>query len=165
MLKKFAKLFLSRHQASLKKRRSRRTWLSVERMEDRVTPSWGAIPPAVIAPPVGATLVTLNGFGQGSGSADISANEIDWYKLSAPATGSYQIRTDNSASGVDTVLGVFNVYGTRLGYNDDISFPSNTDSRVTSSLTLSNFRVFGGGTRCVAASAIAARAHERMACI
>jgi hypothetical protein len=102
-------------------------------MEDRVTPSWGSVPPAVVANVAGTPLTTLNGFGQAAGNADIAADEVDWIKISAPATGAYQIRTDNTASGINTVLGVYNFYGNRIAYNDDAS-PTDTSSALTINL-------------------------------
>src|SRR5262245_38540056 len=129
MLKLLARLFQSQRASVRNQRQSPRAQFSVERMEDRVTPSWGAVPPAVVAPPAFAW-TTLNGLGQGSCSAASTADEIDWIKISAPATGSYVIQTDNTSSGVNTVLGVFNGYGTRVAYNDDVS-GTNTASSVT----------------------------------
>jgi hypothetical protein len=125
MLKHFRKLFQPRPPIQRRRR------LTVEQMEDRVVPSWGGVPPTIVPVPTGAMQVYLNGYGQGSGSADIAADEVDWYKLIAPASGSYTIRTDNSASGLDTVIGLYGAGGGRIAYNDDVTL---TD--VSSSVTL-----------------------------
>ena len=51
--------------------------LRVETLEDRTVPSWGGIPPATVAVPTSFTGVTLNGSGDATGTAAITANEVD----------------------------------------------------------------------------------------
>src|SRR5262245_14880037 len=107
----------------------------VELLEDRLTPSWAGVPPAVIAvPPSGTTDVTLNNLGDASGSAAITANEADFYRFTAQSTGSHTFAASRTSGGLDTVIGVFNSSGQRLAFNDDINF-FNLNSRLTTSLT------------------------------
>jgi hypothetical protein len=108
--------------------------LSMENLEPRLALTWAGVPPTAIAPPAGASAVTLVS-NDASGSATIATTEVDYYSFTATATGTYTISATTPSSSVDTVLGVFSSTGQRLTYNDDISYPSNTDSRVTISLT------------------------------
>src|SRR3954471_8910271 len=108
--------------------------LCLESLEQRLALTWAGVPPVAIAPPstaVGVTLVSNDA----SGSATIASTEVDYYSFTATTTGSYVISATTPSSSLDTVLGVFSSTGQRLGYNDDISYPSNTDSRVTINLT------------------------------
>src|SRR4051812_19769992 len=106
----------------------------LESLEDRLVLSWYGAPPAAIAPPANAVAVTLNAQGDASGAAAITANENDYYAFTAPTTGSYRINATTPSSGLDTVLGVFSAAGSRLAYNDDISY-ANRDSQLTVNLT------------------------------
>lgn len=99
---------------------SRRIRLSFDHLEDRLTPSWGSIPPAFIPPPAGATAVVQNGQGDASGSAAITANEVDWYKFTAASSGTYVFQATPGGT-VDTVAGLYSSTGGRLAFNDDIS--------------------------------------------
>ncbi len=94
--------------------------LRVETLEDRTVPSWGGIPPATVAVPTSFTGVTLNGSGDATGTATLSAV--------------------TPASSLDTVLGVYRANGTRVAYNDDIS-SSNRDSRVSVGLSAGTYFV------------------------
>lgn len=114
--------------------------LRIESLEDRTVPSWGGIPPATITVPTNFTSVTLNSNGDASGNAAISRNEIDWYRVSVPA-GSATFSSTTPNSSLDTVLGVYRASGSRVAYNDDISYPSNTDSRTTVTLTAGTYFV------------------------
>ncbi len=111
--------------------------LNVELLEDRLTPSWTGVPPATIVPPSTALAVTLNSAGDAGGAAAITSNEVDYYRFTATTSGTYVFTASRSNSSIDTVLGVFNSGGSRLGYNDDIS-STNLNSRLTLSLTAGN---------------------------
>jgi hypothetical protein len=115
-----------------KKGSSRR--LSMETLEPRLALTWAGVPPTVVTPPTGAVAVTLAA-NDASGAATIATTEVDYYSFTATTTGSYVISATTPSSSLDTVLGVFSSTGQRLSYNDDISYPSNTDSRVTINLT------------------------------
>jgi hypothetical protein len=114
-------------------RRDRR--LGFEGLEPRLVLTWVGVPPASVALPASVVAVTLNSAADASGTAAISSTEVDYYSFTAPRSGSYTISATTPSSSVDTVLGVFSSSGARLAYNDDIAYPSNTDSRVTISLT------------------------------
>src|SRR6185503_1097649 len=109
--------------------------LSIEPLEERLALTWAGVPPTSIAVPANAIAVALNSQNDATGSSAISTTEIDYYSFVAGSTGSYVISATTPTSSLDTVLGVFSVTGQRLSYNDDISYPSNTDSRVTMNLT------------------------------
>jgi hypothetical protein len=108
--------------------------LCIETLEPRLALTWSGIPPVAITPPSNAVGVTLSS-NDATGTASIATTEVDYYSFTATATGSYVISATTPSSSVDTVLGVFSSTGQRLSYNDDISYPSNTDSRVTMYLT------------------------------
>lgn len=106
----------------------------MESLEPRLALTWAGVPPTTITPPTSAVGVTLTS-NDATGSATIATTEVDYYSFTASASGSYVISTATPSSSLDTVLGVFSSTGQRLSYNDDISYPSNTDSRVTINLT------------------------------
>ena len=108
--------------------------LCMETLEPRLALTWAGVPPTAITPPSNASAVTLAS-NDASGTASIATTEVDYYSFTATTTGSYVISATTPSSSVDTVLGVFSSTGQRLSYNDDISYPSNTDSRVTINLT------------------------------
>src|SRR4051812_36834473 len=108
--------------------------LCIENLEQRLALTWAGVPPTSIIPPSTAVAVTLTS-NDATGTASIASTEVDYYSFTAGASGSYTISTSTPSSSLDTVLGVFSSTGQRLSYNDDISYPSNTDSRVTLSLT------------------------------
>jgi hypothetical protein len=108
--------------------------LAIENLEPRLALTWAGVPPTAITPPSNAVGVTLTS-NDASGSATIATTEVDYYSFTATATGSYVISTSTPSSSLDTVLGVFSSSGQRLSYNDDIAYPSNTDSRLTINLT------------------------------
>jgi hypothetical protein len=109
--------------------------------------SWGAEPPATIAPfPPAATTVDLSA-GVFQGFAGIEANEVDWYTFVAPRTGVHLIQTSTTTNPPDTVLGVYSSAGNRLAYSDDYA-PPDRDSRVEVSLT-SGVRYYFGITNYI----------------
>ena len=108
--------------------------LCMETLEPRLALTWAGVPPTALTPPASATAVSLVS-NDATGSATIATTEIDYYTFTATTTGSYTISATTPSSSLDTVLGIFSSTGQRLSYNDDISYPSNTDSRVTVSLT------------------------------
>jgi uncharacterized protein with LGFP repeats len=102
----------------------RRACFQVEPLEDRQLMSWGAVPPAHIAPPVNnppATYVFpegLSGAGDAAAFNSIAQNEIDFYSLTAPQTGTCLFGI--MASNVNNmVIGVYDASGNRLGYDHD----------------------------------------------
>jgi hypothetical protein len=107
----------------------------MERLEERLALTWAGVPPTSIAVPTNAAAVALNSQNDASGNASIATTEIDYYSFVAGSTGSYVFSATTPSSSLDTVLGVFSATGQRLNYNDDISYPNNTDSRVTVNLT------------------------------
>jgi Leishmanolysin/Bacterial pre-peptidase C-terminal domain len=109
--------------------------LHMEVLEQRLALTWVGVPPTSVAVPASAVAVTLNAQNDATGTASIATTEIDYYAFTASKSGSYVISATTPASNLDTVLGVFSSTGQRLSYNDDISYPSNTDSRVTINLT------------------------------
>lgn len=115
----------------------------VEMLEDRLTPSWGSTPPATITPPSSYTSVTLNGSGDATGNTTIATTEIDWYRFTATTGGSYIFQATTPSSSVDTVIATYTSAGSRVGYNDDITPGSNTDSRFTVTLTTGAVYFFG----------------------
>ena len=126
-----------------KKRTPREGWrsrthgtrkLCMEPLEQRLALTWAGVPPTSItlpASPVAVALVQNDAVG----AASIATTEVDYYSFTATATGTYVISATTPSSNLDTVLGIFSSAGTRLAYNDDIGYPTNTDSRVTVSLT------------------------------
>jgi hypothetical protein len=122
-------------------RKSRRP-LSFEHLEDRLTPSWGSIPPSIIAPPSNASGVSFDGQGDATGDTSIVSNEVDWYRFVAPASGSYVFTALTPLSTLDTVAAVYASTGGRIAYNDDIS-TANTDSRFTANLVFGRTYYFG----------------------
>jgi hypothetical protein len=108
--------------------------LCIENLEQRLALTWAGVPPTSIIPPSTAVAVTLTS-NDATGTASIASTEVDYYSFTAGASGSYTISATTPSSSLDTVLGVFSSTGQRLSYNDDISYPSNTDSRVALNLT------------------------------
>ncbi|HMP60872.1 MAG TPA: leishmanolysin-related zinc metalloendopeptidase [Gemmatales bacterium] len=105
--------------------------LQVELLEERLNPPWGSIPPASVPAPWGAPLVVLDAQGDAQGFADISAKEIDWVRFVAPTTGVYAFTVTTPTSNLDPVAALYNAYGGRVGFNDDIT-SSNWDSGFSS---------------------------------
>ncbi len=114
--------------------------LRIETLEDRTVPSWGSVPPATLSGTISYTPVALNATGDAAGTAAITANEVDWYKVTV-AAGSATLSATTPTSSLDTVLGVYTAAGSRVASNDDISYPSNTDSRVTVALSAGTYYV------------------------
>src|SRR3954470_24283216 len=108
--------------------------LCIENLEERLALTWAGVPPTSIIPPSTAVAVTLTS-NDATGTASVASTEVDYYSFTAGASGSYSISASAPSSSLDTVLGVFSSTGQRLSYNDDISYPGNTDSRVTLNLT------------------------------
>jgi hypothetical protein len=104
--------------------------LSMETLEDRLALTWVGVPPASVPIPTTPVGVSLNSQNDATGVATIATTEVDFYKFTATATGTYTISATTPSSSVDTVLGVFSATGQRLAYNDDIGYPTNTDSRL-----------------------------------
>jgi hypothetical protein len=109
--------------------------LAIEALEDRLVLTWVGVPPASIALPTSFVAVSLNSQNDATLTATIASTEVDYYSFTAATSGSYTISTATPSSSLDTVLGVFSATGQRLAYNDDISYPTNTDSRLAIKLT------------------------------
>lgn len=122
----------TRGKRNFKRETSRR--LAIEPLEERLALTWAGVPPTSIAVPAAPVAVAL-AQNDATGSATIATTEVDYYSFTAGTTGSYTISATTPASNLDTVLGIFSSTGQRLAYNDDISYPSNTDSRITVNLT------------------------------
>src|SRR4051812_6525345 len=88
----------------------------LESLEARLALSWSGVPPTAISPPTAAVALTLNSQGDATGSAAITANEVDYYSFVAPSAGAYRISATTPASSLDTVLGVFSSTGARIAY-------------------------------------------------
>ena len=115
----------------------------MELLEDRVTPSWGDVPPSTIELPDTSVAVALNGSGDAYGSAGISAaGETDWYRVKVWA-GKFTFVATTPTSNLDAVIAVYNAAGERLAFNDDIS-TFNLNSRAT--VTLPAGKYFFGVT-------------------
>jgi hypothetical protein len=116
----------------------------LEQLEDRLTPSWSSVPPAWIPPPANALPVTLNSQGDAGGPGYNYYGENDFVRFTARTSGTYVFQaTTPYYSNMDTVIGVFDAAGYRLGYNDDIAWPYLTDSRVALTLQAGRTYYFG----------------------
>jgi len=115
---------------SRKPRGARR--LALEGLERReMMSSTGVVPEKISIPLGSATFIPrLDSAYHAEGTSAITANELDYYRFQAPEKGIYQVSATTPASDMDTVLGVFDVKGNRLGYNDDINGSLNRDSRT-----------------------------------
>jgi hypothetical protein len=136
-------MFGSSSQKGLNRRYDSGRRLSMELLEARLALTWVAVPPASIPVPTDAVTVTLNSQNGATGAASIASSEVDYYSFATTTTGSYTISTATPSSGLDTVLGIFSATGQRLAYNDDISYPTNTDSRMTVTLTAGSHYFIG----------------------
>lgn len=120
-----------------------RVRLSLESLEERLTPSWSSTPPATLTSlPASFTSITQNSAGDATGNASIATTEIDWYRFTETASGAATFQALTPASNLDTVIAVYNSSRARVGYNDDIS-NTNRDSRFTVNLTAGQTYYFG----------------------
>src|SRR4051812_32491883 len=103
--------------------------LSVEPLEDRTLLSWGTNPPLQVTLPANPTAVTLNGQGDAGGTASIASAEVDWYRFTTRATGTYVISATGITASFNTVLGFYHTTGRLFGANDDVS-STNKNSRM-----------------------------------
>src|SRR5262245_38944873 len=127
-------------------KKTRRTRLTVDHLEERRVMSW-TVPPSVIPIPSNAFPVALNGANDASSNAAITAGEVDFYVLVAPSSGSYVLAARTPTSNLDPVLGLFNNVGQRLAYNDDSG--GTQDSQLTANL-LAGQRYYVGITNYTA---------------
>jgi hypothetical protein len=100
------------------------------------------VPPATIELPATSHAVALDGQGDAGGSARISIDETDWFRVNLKA-GKYTFVATTPNSDLDAVIGIYNADGERVAFNDDIS-SSNLNSRVT--VTLPAGKYFYGVT-------------------
>ncbi|WP_439626598.1 pre-peptidase C-terminal domain-containing protein [Gemmata sp.] len=112
---------------------------TAEALEDRMTPSWGATPPAQVALPTAYASVSLGAAGFAGGSAAIASSEIDWYRVAVQSGNTTFQATAATGSPLDTVIGVYSSAGQRVAFNDDIS-PTNSNS--TTSVTFRSAGVY-----------------------
>ncbi len=94
--------------------------LRIEELESRNVLSWLGAPPAVVALPASATRVALNDVGYAYQYSSIDFGEEEYGYFRAGRTGLYQIYANAYQSNIDTVVGLFDVFGNRIAYNDDI---------------------------------------------
>ncbi|MBX9584357.1 MAG: pre-peptidase C-terminal domain-containing protein [Gemmataceae bacterium] len=111
--------------------------LGVELFEDRLTPSWAAVPPAAVPVPTAYTTVAPDAAYQATGTASISAGEVDWYKVTVQAGQTTALATTPGSS-LNTVVGLYSSAGARLTSNNDRS-ATDTDSRVYRTLTAGTY--------------------------
>src|SRR5688572_7127064 len=90
--------------------------LGMERLEDRVTPSWGDVPPSTIELPASSVAVALNSEGDFIGSARITADETDWYRVRV-WSGKYTFVATTPNSTLDPVIGIYDAAGERMAFN------------------------------------------------
>src|SRR5262249_4861045 len=116
-------------------RKPRRKSPQIEPLEGRLVLSWSSVPPATIAvPPAGAVAISLNDLNDAGETPSNPGGEVDFFRFTATSTGGYRFEALTPSSNLDTVIGIYDAAGRRLGYNDDIAYPGNTDSRSTVSL-------------------------------
>lgn len=116
--------------------RVRAARLSVNRLEDRLTLSWGAVPPTWVNT-AGFADVALNAAGDATGAASITAGEADWYRFKLGA-GTLNLSALTPASSADTVLGLYTNYGKLIASNDDAA-AGDTDSRLTATVAAGEY--------------------------
>ena len=109
------------------------------------------MPPATIDLPDTSHAVALDGHGDAGGSARISTDETDWFRVNVKA-GKYTFVATTPNSDLDAVIAIYNADGERVAFNDDIG-SSNLNSRVTVTLPagkyfygVTNFEGTEGGT-------------------
>ena len=108
------------------------TRLNLESLEVRLNPSWTSAP-ALISVPSAPVALTLNNQQVVSGSAAVTAGEVDYYSFTPAWSANYTLQASKNASQIDTILGLYNASGSQVAWNDDIS-NSNTNSQVSASL-------------------------------
>ena len=74
----------------------------------------------------------LNFGGDATGDAEIFKREIDWYKFTTTG-GAFTFSAATPNSDMNTVIGIYDSRGYRVGYNNNIS-KENKDSEVTRTL-------------------------------
>jgi hypothetical protein len=87
----------------------------------------------LISVPSAPVALTLNNQQVVSGSAAVTAGEVDYYSFTPAWSANYTLQASKNASQIDTILGLYNASGSRVAWNDDIS-NSNTNSQVAASL-------------------------------
>ena len=101
----------------------------LESLEGRRLLSWAGIPPSTVSLSINAPGTDHFTFGTGrapssgnySNTSAITRNEVDYYSFTAQRNGSYTFQASAAGSPIDTVEGLFDIYGRRLAYNDDAS--------------------------------------------
>lgn len=116
--------------------RTRAARLSVNCLENRLTPSWGSVPPTWVNT-AGFADVALNSAGDASGSAAITSGEADWYRFKVGA-GTLNLSALTPASSADTVIGLYTNYGKLIASSDNAA-AGDTDSRLTATLTAGEY--------------------------
>ena len=111
-------------------------WLqpTVEVLECRIVPSWAGVPPETVPPPTNPYQFNLNNQGDATIGSSITSSEVDYFRINASSSGSYLIRINTPSSNLNPVLGLFDVTGLQLAYNDDVA-AGNPDSSLTINLT------------------------------
>jgi hypothetical protein len=91
--------------------RSPHTRRDVEVLEDRLVPAWAGVgqPPAAVVP------IRLDALGDSRGFADLRVvNEVDWYRLAAPAAGQYRVSVQSAAGSLGPLVAIYTEQGRRL---------------------------------------------------
>lgn len=125
---------LTSEEASRDRARTRRRRLKacpeMERMETKQLLSWSSVPATFGWPASYDASFISNGR---SGTNTIVSSEVDVYRFTAPRSGWYTFKAGRNGSNIDTIAGLFNWSGTRLGGNDDSN--GTTDSQFNTYLT------------------------------
>jgi hypothetical protein len=116
---------------------TRQNRLRIEELEDRLTPAW-TTPPLTLTPPSNPVILTLNNSGDFIGNASITRSEIDWYRFTVVA-GTTKVTATTPTSNLDTVIALYTTTGQRIIFNDDINYPSNTDSQFSTNLAAGTY--------------------------
>jgi hypothetical protein len=116
--------------------------LLLELLEDRLTPAWGSIPPALVPVPTATVSVVQDGNGDAFGNDSIDTNEVDWYEFRALTRGTYVFNVNTPDSDLNPVLSVYNARGSRLSFNNDAKSDI-TDSELSINLAAGQLYYFG----------------------
>jgi hypothetical protein len=110
--------------------RRKRADLNLERLETKQLLSWSSVPATFGWPSSYDAGFVSNGR---SGTNTIIGSEVDVYRFVAPRSGTYTFKAARNGSNIDTIAGLYNWAGNRLGSNDDSN--GTTDSTFTAYLT------------------------------
>src|SRR5262245_37747177 len=106
--------------------RRKRADLNLERLETKQLLSWSSVPATFGWPSSYDAGFVSNGR---AGYNTIVGSEVDVYRFVAPRSGNYTFKAARNGSNIDTIAGLYNWAGNRLGGNDDAN--GTTDSQFT----------------------------------